>query len=264
MRDLANLGLGHFAQRHEGALQLRLAQAKQKIRLVFAWIDTFAKHRIAVALGVDPSRFRRDLRVDMAAVIARGYNLPNNRVLSDGDRLFRERLRLTPEITKLDFLIAHHAWVWCPAGLIFAREIIDHESLELVGFINDVMRNTQRMRNAARIGHCLWSTTFVFRARDAILRPDLHGDADDVVALLAQQIARNAGIPPAAHPKPFPLLVRVHFEGGNFGRLSSPVNVAEAPISKLQYPKKPQTPKDKQQEAILVFGGWSFSGVWML
>src|ERR1043166_8768480 len=165
MRDLANLGLGHFAQRPEGALQPRLALAKQKIRLVFAWIDTFAKHRIAVAWGVDPSRFRRDLRVDMAAVIARGYNLLNNRVVSGGDVIAVERLRLTPEITKLDFLIAHHAWVWCPAGLIFAREIIDHESLELVGFINDVMRNTQRMRNAARIGHCLWSMRAALRMR---------------------------------------------------------------------------------------------------
>src|SRR5207249_8025985 len=99
--------------------------------------------------------------------------------MPSGDVTAAERSGLAPKIAELEFLIAHHAWVRRPAGLVFAGKIIDHEPLELVRFINNVMRNAKRMCNAARIGHGLRPATFVFRARDAILRPDLHGDTDD-------------------------------------------------------------------------------------
>ena len=38
----------------------------------------------------------------------------------------------------------------------------------------------------ARSGHRLWPTTFVFRPRDTILRPDLHRHANDFITLFAQ------------------------------------------------------------------------------
>src|SRR5438477_2322243 len=109
----------------------------------------------------------------------------NNGIMPGGDIIAAERLGLAPGIAELEFLIAHHAWVRRPAGLVFAGKIIDHESLELVRFINNVMRNAKRMRHASRIGDRLWPATFVFRARDAILRPDLHRHTNYLVAFFA-------------------------------------------------------------------------------
>ena len=57
------------------------------------------------------------------------------------------------------------------------------------------------MRHATGIGNSLRAATFVFRARDTILGPDLHGNANDVVSLFAQEITRHAGIDSAAHPE---------------------------------------------------------------
>ena len=106
-----------------------------------------------------------------------------------------------PKIAEFELLVAHHTRVWRAPGLVFAGEIINDQPLELVGFVNDVMRNTQRMCHTARIGHSLRTAAFVFRARDAILRPNFHGNADDLVALLAQQISRDAGVHSPAHPQ---------------------------------------------------------------
>jgi len=110
----------------------------------------------------------------------------NDRVMTGRDVIAAERCRFTPEIAELEFFIAHHARVRRPTGLVLAGEVINHDALELIGFINHVMRNTERMRDAACIGDRLRAATFVFRARDAVLRPDLHRHSDHVVALFAQ------------------------------------------------------------------------------
>src|ERR1039458_8313626 len=82
--DFAYLRLRHRTQRRQRASQLFLSQAKEKIRLVLAWIDTFAQHRAIVAVFDD-------------------------RVMPGGDVIAVERFRFVPEIAKLKFLIAHHA-----------------------------------------------------------------------------------------------------------------------------------------------------------
>src|SRR5207247_2815512 len=82
---------------------------------------------------------------------------------------------------------------------------------ELVCFIDHVMRNTERIGNAARVRHRLWPATFVLRPRNAVLRPHFHRHPNDIVALLAQQITSDAGIDSAAHAKKHALLVsRIH------------------------------------------------------
>ena len=115
-----------------------------------------------------------------------------------------------PKISELEFFIAHHARVRRPAGLILAGEIINHDALELIGLVNHVMWNAERMRHAARIGDRLRPAAFVLRSRDTILRPDLHRDADDVVALLAQQISGDAGVHSTAHAEQNTLFGFVH------------------------------------------------------
>src|SRR5947207_15552701 len=66
------------------------------------------------------------------------------------------------------------------------------------------------MRDAPRVSHSLRPAAFVFRARDAILRPDFHGYTDDVVPPLAQQITCDAGIDAAAHAEKDALFFSVH------------------------------------------------------
>ena len=85
------------------AAQLRLPQTEQEIRLVFARIDAFAQDR---AIGV----------------------MFDDRVMPGGDVIAAERLRFVPKISELELLVAHHARIRRAARLIFAREIIDHES----------------------------------------------------------------------------------------------------------------------------------------
>src|SRR5438477_4657720 len=63
------------------------------------------------------------------------------------------------------------------------------------------MWNAEAMRHATRISDRLGAAAFVFGARNTILWPYLHGYADDLVALLAQQISRDAGVHSPAHPQ---------------------------------------------------------------
>src|SRR5437867_1450282 len=128
------------------------------------------------------------------------------------NKIATERFRFIPEIAKLEFFIAHHAWVWRATGLILARKIIDHEILELIGFIDHVMGKTQRLRDTARVGHGLWPATFVGRARDAILRPDFHRHPDDIVIFLTQQKAGDARVDSAAHAEKDALFLHLEAE----------------------------------------------------
>ena len=68
------------------------------------------------------------------------------------------------------------------------------------------------MGDPARVRNRLRAATFVFRPRDAILRPDFHCHPDDVVALLAQQIARDTGIDSATHAEEDALFPSVHWD----------------------------------------------------
>src|SRR5438046_4082351 len=134
----------------------------------------------------------------------------DNRVMTRGDVIAAERCRFTPEIAELELFIAHHARIRRPTGLVLAGEIFNHEPLELVGFVDNIMRNAQRMRHAARICYCLGTATFVLRTGDTVLRPDFHSDADHVVALFAQKISGDAGVHSTAHSKKNALLLSVH------------------------------------------------------
>src|SRR5438876_230077 len=66
------------------------------------------------------------------------------------------------------------------------------------------------MRDRARIRHRLRAAALVLRARDAILRPDFHRHADDVVTLLAQQVSGDARVHATAHSQENTLLARIH------------------------------------------------------
>ena len=79
------------------------------------------------------------------------------------------------------------------------------------------------MRDVPGIRHGLRAAALIFRAREAILRPDFHSHADDVVALLAEQVAGDAGIDAATHAEEDACFFRVH-RAPKFGAMALVVN----------------------------------------
>ena len=173
-RDLANLGLGHAAQRQQRAPELFLPQAEEKIALVLARIAALAKHRAARVLF-------------------------DNGVVARGDALRAQRVRLVPEVAKLDLLVANDARVRRAPRAVFGGEVVDHRFLEIERFVDDIMRDAEGVGDGAGIGDRRGAAAGVFGLRDAILKPDLHRHADDIVALLFEQVSRDGRIDAAAH-----------------------------------------------------------------
>ena len=90
MRDFADLRLQHLTEGGQRAPKLWLSQAEQKIRLIFARIDPFPQNS-AVRMMLD------------------------DRIMASRDIIAVERLGFAPEIAELEFFIAHHAGIRCPA-----------------------------------------------------------------------------------------------------------------------------------------------------
>src|SRR4029077_1009380 len=135
----------------------------------------------------------------------------NDRVVSSRDIVTSQQLSFLPKISEFQFLVAHHTWIRRATSLVFAGKIIDHESFELIRFIDHVMRDGEHVRDATRVRHGLWPATLILRPRNTVLRPDFHRHPNDVIALLAQQITSDAGIDSAAHAKKHALfLSRIH------------------------------------------------------
>ena len=82
---------------------------------------------------------------------------------------------------------------------VLAGKIIDDKPLKLVGFVHNVVRHPQLVGHAARVRNGRRTAAFVLGAGNAVLRPDLHGYADDVKALLLEQVGSHTRIHPAAH-----------------------------------------------------------------
>ena len=138
-------------------------------------------------------------------------------VVPGGDVLRADGARLGPEIAKLHLLVAHHAGVRRAAGFVFAGEVVDDQLLKLVRLIHHVVRDAQRVRDAARIGDRLRPAAFILGAGEAILRPDLHRHAHDIVTLLLQKIPGDAGIHASAHAQQD---AGTRFGGGRRNRIS--------------------------------------------
>ena len=105
-----------------------------------------------------------------------------------------------PEIAEFQFLVAHDAGIGSAAGLVLVSEVIDHQALEGNRFVDHIVRNSQCMGDTAGIGDGLGAAALVLRTGHAVLRPEFHGDSDDLPSLLFQQVGRDAGVNASAHP----------------------------------------------------------------
>src|SRR5262249_9862467 len=170
--------------------------------------------------------------------------------MARGDVLTAKCPGFAPEIAELEFFVAHHTRVRRPACLVFAGEIIDNDALELIGLVHNVTRNAERMRYAARIGDRLRPAAFVLGARDTILRPHLHRDADDIVALLTQQKSGDARVHPTAHAKQNALFVTIH-SNEELRSSSLPVNQVDRLLRKAMTEGPPKALKKMRQRSCM-------------
>src|ERR1035437_8062435 len=131
--------------------------------------------------------------------------------MAGGDELRAELVGAINQSSKLQILIAQHAWVWCAAGLVFVGKILDDVFLEFRRLVNEVVGDAEFVADRAGVGDGLRAAAFVLGAVHAILRPELERDADDLITLLQQQCRRGGGVHSPAHTDDDALtLLRIH------------------------------------------------------
>ena len=107
--------------------------------------------------------------------------------MSGRDELAIQLVGALDKRAKLDELVATRARIGRAARRVFGDEIIHHALVEFVLQIQNVIRNIELVRHAPRVfGRADGATTAetMRRKRIVFARPQLHGDADDFVALL--------------------------------------------------------------------------------
>ena len=131
--------------------------------------------------------------------------------MAGGDVVRAELLRPVNQAAKFQILIAHHARIRRAARLVFVGEVLDDVLLEFRRFVNQVIGNAEGVADGAGVGDGLRSAAPILGAVDAVLRPELEGDADDLVALLQQKRRRGGGVHSPAHAADDALaLCRIH------------------------------------------------------
>ena len=125
--DLADFGFFHSSQRREGVLELILTKAEKEIRLVLAGVAPFAEDGVVLVMV-------------------------NDRVVSGGDEVRSERAGFCAEVAEFEVFVAHHTGVRRASLFVFAGKVIDDDFFEIVGLIDDIVRDAELVGDAARIG----------------------------------------------------------------------------------------------------------------
>lgn len=160
--EVAGVGFGHFTEREKSTSELLLAQGEEEVTLILARVASFAEQRAARS------------RTFNACEVARC------------DEICSELIRARDEGAELEFLIAHHARIGSASGFVFIGEVLDDLLLELLGFVDEIIRDAEFVANGARIHDGLGAAAFVFGPRHTVLGPQFESDTYDVVALFEQ------------------------------------------------------------------------------
>ena len=179
--------------------ELLLAEAEEEVRLVLAPVAPLAQHHLIRVMLDD-------------GVVARG------------DVIRPERAGLLPEVAKFQLLVAHHARVRRAPGAVFAGKVINDELFELIRLVHDVVRNPDPMSHTPGVRNGGGAAALVLGTRNTVLRPDLHGHADDFISLLLEQMGGHTRVDPPAHPHKDAFAVSVH--PGSIPRRKGASNVA--------------------------------------
>ena len=171
MRVLADLVLAAIADGEDGARELRLREREQKIRLVLAGI-----------------------RASLELIRAARARPLDARVVAGRDGIGAEAVRAIEQRRELEVAVAVRAGQGRPAGRVLADEIADDLLVELPLEVQDVMRDADGRRHPARVVQIVNRAAAAERplavlpVRDVV---ELHGQTDDVVALLDEQGRRH-------------------------------------------------------------------------
>ncbi len=123
-----------------------------------------------------------------------------------GDEPIRADLaRGCEQLIKFHVAVAERARNWRAAFDVIGDEWLDHILLEPIFEIHDVMRKLEMLGDALRVVYvvdgaaAMAAMTFAGEFGQAALIPELHGEADDVFAAIAQNCGDGGTVDAAAH-----------------------------------------------------------------
>ena len=119
--------------------------------------------------------------------------------MAGGERVRAEIARHVEQVGELDLLVAGHAGNRRLAVGIGLREGVDHLGAEARLVIQHVMGNADPRRRLAGVENILAGAAGAGAVAGLALVVELHGDADDVIALLLEQGRDHGGIDAARH-----------------------------------------------------------------
>ena len=128
--------------------------------------------------------------------------------MAGGERVRAEVARHVEQVGELDLLVAGHAGNWGFAVDIGLREGVDHLGAEARLVIEHVMGNADPRRRLAGVENILARAAGAGAVAGFALVVELHGDADDVIALLLEQSRDHGGIHAARHRHDHAALLR--------------------------------------------------------
>ncbi len=179
----ADGGLLHLAEREEGAGELVLGQAEEEVGLVLGLVG---------GAGEDPA--------------AAGFVVVVAGVVAGGDAVGADLAGGDEELVELEVVVAEGAGDGGAAGEVLVDEGRDDLGLEAVLLVDEVVGDAELLGYAAGVvdvvdgaaaaldgfGHALVSG-------EAALVPELEGEADEGVALGAQQRGDGGGVDSSGH-----------------------------------------------------------------
>src|SRR6266403_686874 len=179
----AHFRLGHASEREQSTAQLLLRKAEEEVGLVFGLVG-WTLQQPAVKLLVE----------DHLGVMARrnliGANLPG----------------YNKKLVKLQVIVAETARDRRASGKILLDERTNHIALKALLVIDHVVGDTQGLGNAAcivdvvdRTAAALDGFGHAFVSGETALVPELHGQADDVVAFGTQHGRDGRGVNSSRH-----------------------------------------------------------------
>ena len=114
-------------------------------------------------------------------------------------RVGAEVARGLEQVGELDRLVAGDAGHRRLAGEVAVGEAVDHRLAEAALVVEHVVRNAERLGDAARVVDVLAGAAGALAVRRRAMVVELQRDADDVVALGLEQRRDDRGIDAAGH-----------------------------------------------------------------
>jgi hypothetical protein len=124
---------------------------------------------------------------------------PGTDIVPGGESVGAELPGGRQQIGELDRLVAGDARDRRFAGNIALGEGIDHRLAEPLLVVQHIMRNAERLGDAARVGDVLAGATGADTMRRGAVVVELQRHADDIVALALQQAGNDRRIDAARH-----------------------------------------------------------------